>query len=120
MQKRMTYLGEKQAVISNNIANADTPDYIPKTIQAQTFEDQLGNQLKMAQTDNQHLSSGAMEPVYRVMDQKNVQLKPNGNGVNIEQEAFKMMQNQGDYSLTTNLYSRTNTMMRYAISGDNG
>lgn len=120
MQKRMAYLSEKQAVIANNIANSDTPKYIPKTLEEQDFSAQLGKSISMKRTNAKHLDAGALKPQYDVVDQRNVQLKPNGNGVNTEQEAYKMMRNQGEYTTTTNLYRRTMSMMRHAINGPQG
>src|SRR3546814_14076552 len=35
--KRMDWLGQRQKVLAQNIANADTPDYVPRDLKPQEF-----------------------------------------------------------------------------------
>ena len=63
---RMSWLSQRQAVLSQNIANADTPDYRPKDLRATDFsrlvEGFAGHPgtLAMAQTAPAHLEGAAV------------------------------------------------------------
>ena len=54
MAKRLSWLGERQQVLANNVANADTPGYRARDLKALSFKKVLGGEgakLGMAATN---------------------------------------------------------------------
>ncbi len=43
--KRMSWLGQRQNVLSQNVANADTPNYVPQDLKEGPFARQLQQRL---------------------------------------------------------------------------
>ena len=48
LRQRLGYLGERQRVIAQNVANADTPGYAPRDLKAFAFSAQLQSQAGLA------------------------------------------------------------------------
>src|SRR5262245_21252580 len=59
MSDRMGWLSARQSVLAQNIANADTPEYVPHDMKALTFEDHMTNVAPVMQlrTDPMHMAS---------------------------------------------------------------
>jgi flagellar basal-body rod protein FlgB len=88
------FLGTKRhAVIAGNIANAQTPGYIPKDVEARGF----ASQLAMVTSNTRHLagsSSGAIGVVNRADDVDMASL--DGNRVDLDKERALMAMNALD------------------------
>src|SRR5258707_9924381 len=60
MMSRMSWLTERQQVLAQNVANADTPAFKAKDLKAQTFKEMLAgssaNHLTLAATQPNHLA----------------------------------------------------------------
>lgn len=120
MQKKMAYDTERQQILSQNIANIDTPYYQPKDLAPLSFDDVLnGHQKKlpMARTSPTHsdgVSYGLPEypPEKR---EKNFEIKPVKNAVNVEEQMMNMSSNSFDYKSTTMLYRKTADLFKTAI-----
>jgi len=86
---------DRHKVISGNIANADTPNYVPKEIPFQKIlEPSVENpsQIPLQKTHPQHFpepagSTGAREWTTEI------ETPPNADGVNIDQEMAKLAEN---------------------------
>ena len=62
LNERMSWLNQRQQVLANNIANADTPGYKPNDLAPVNFEKlarDASRGLALAGTDAAHLASGA-------------------------------------------------------------
>lgn len=121
MGAKMDYLGKRQEVISQNIANADTPDYRPYDLTEVDFgsvlKDITGSQkIRMEKT-----SPGHMLPGGEIDDPKNrksrlmYEVAPDDNGVIIEEQMIKASQTTMDYNLMTNLMRKNLGMIQIAI-----
>lgn len=116
---RSTWLGQRQAVLGQNVAHADTPGYLPRDLDPLSFDDLLGGstgRLDPSRTASQHLlptplAAGAFRD--RVDDE--VAVKPSGNGVDLPDQLRKMGSTELDHQLTTSLYRRYVGMLRTAI-----
>jgi flagellar basal-body rod protein FlgB len=119
----MSWLSQRQAVLSQNIANADTPDYRPKDLRAADFTrlvEGLARQpdrLAMAQTARAHLNGTPVAWVgLAARAQPSVyEVAPDGNAVVLEEQALKAAQTALDYQLTSNLYRKYLGMVRIAL-----
>ena len=124
---RMSWLSQRQVVLSQNIANADTPDYQPKDLRAADFtrlvEGVAGRpgRLAMAQTGPAHLD-GAPAARIGLAGRAQVtayEVAPDGNAVVLEEQTAKAAQTALDFQLTSNLYRKYLGMVRIALGNQN-
>lgn len=117
---RMGYLGERQKVLAENVANSDTPNYRPSDLKPMDFKAVLrGDQrIKMSTTNQVHLAGvtpGNMFQVEKAAFGKSYETSPNGNAVVLEEQMIKVSELQANYQLATNLYQKNLGMLRTAI-----
>ena len=97
LYEQLNYRGEKQKVISSNIANINTPNYKTKD---SIFEDELNsatNSLKLKQTNVRHISSISSissngNP--RLVEVKGLEEQNDGNNVNLDTQMGEMSKNK--------------------------
>jgi flagellar basal-body rod protein FlgB len=120
--KRMDWLGQRQNVLAQNIANADTPHYAPRDLKPQEFrrlvERQYGASLKPTATQAGHIQASKLRADDRSVEQKDrYETAPSGNAVVIEEQLIKVTQTQNDYNAITNLYKKQVAMLKMALRG---
>ena len=120
LRERMTWLNQRQDLLSENVANADTPRYVARDLKPLEFDQMLNGPASagttMMTTNARHISmsqsrSGKFED-HETPDQE---FNPNGNAVSLEVEMIKVSETQAQYQAATNLYAKAMTMMRTAI-----
>ena len=134
MGARMDFLNHRQTVISQNIANASTPNYVPKDLKGANFQamvDSLNLDRSSEgaasrgpeRTNSKHMVSGGADlnaANSKVRGQETAyEVSPDGNAVVIEEQMIKASQTVADYNLMTNLMRRNVGMVRMAIQGTN-
>ena len=120
-RKKMRYLTQRQDVLAQNIANADTPDYRPKDLVPLDFNRTLRQQFHRLQPTAP--SSGAyikgtlpLDPKFRNPEVDKVyETSPDGNAVVIEEQLMKVNDTQLQYKTATDLYRKYNRMFKTAI-----
>ncbi|MBP2293560.1 flagellar basal body rod protein FlgB [Azospirillum rugosum] len=121
MSRKMDWLTQRQQVLSQNIANADTPDYKGMDLKPFTFRDALsdGRRLETTATNPMHLAGtrgpGGLNKEQRVRNP--YETKPDGNNVVLEEQMMKVGQTGMDYQTITNLYKKQVNMIKSAIRG---
>ena len=116
---RSAWLGQRQAVLGRNVANADTPGYLPRDLTPFTLEGAgraAGAQLQPVRTAANHLAP--LAPAvgsFRDRVDGDVAVKPSGNGVDLPDQLRKMTTTELDHQLATGLYRRYVGMLRTAI-----
>lgn len=122
MGRRMAWLTQRQLVLSQNIANADTPGYQPRDLSAASFKQMLAprrSTAEMAQTSAAHLQPIRRPDQFRVEKTKDAYgTTLAGNSVVIEEQLLKVQETKGAHSLVTNLYSKHISMLKAAIGRD--
>ncbi len=125
MKSKMAYMSERQSVLAQNIANADTPGYQARDVRAPDFKKSLiraSHQLNMAKTSNMHFN-GARNSVSAtgiINRDSTYERNPTGNNVAIEEEMSKVAENQAEYQKVLNLYRKSVDMFKTAIGKTNG
>lgn len=126
MTEKMAWHGQRQAVLAQNVANADTPEYQPRDLKAFTFktDTDFPIPLPMAATASGH-QAGTLAPAgagpFRDGKSRTVyETAPDGNAVVLEEQALKVGQNAGDFQAVTNLYRKQLGMIRLAIGRPGG
>ncbi len=123
MQAKMAYHSERQDVLSQNIANVDTPGYRPRDVAEPDFEKELRlntPRLQMRRTSEIHsVGMHFKQPDFKSeMQKKTFEIKPVNNAVNVEEEMTKMSHNAFDFQTTTTLYQKTAGLFRTAIGNN--
>ena len=122
LSARTSWLQARHAVLSQNVANADTPDFAPRDIAEPDFERlatraaQPSPALPMARTSSAHLVGSASSSILaagREID--GFEIAPAGNEVILEEQAQLLQLTQLDYQLSTGIYSKIVGLMRTAI-----
>ena len=121
LSAKMDYLGQRQRVISQNVANSDTPGFRPQDLKPVDFShvlkkvsEQGGVQIET--TDPMHMPSPNVVADTEEARQKKVyEMAPAGNSVIMEEQLFNANKTAMDYSLMTNLYQKNINMIRLAL-----
>jgi flagellar basal-body rod protein FlgB len=119
--RRMTWLGQRQQVLAQNIANSDTPDFVPQDLKDGPFGRLLARRLaglEPAATHPAHLH-GTRPDALRRADSTNqrerFETAPSGNAVVLEEQLIKVAETQMDYQTMTNLYRKHIQLLRAAL-----
>jgi flagellar basal-body rod protein FlgB len=95
--QQLNFRGEKQKVISSNIANINTPNYKTKDL---VFENELNsasNVMQLKQTNSKHINSiGNISNAnnQKLMDVSGLQEQNDGNNVNLDTQMSEMSKNK--------------------------
>lgn len=121
--ERMAWLGERTRVLSQNIANADTPGYTPKDVKPLDFEAEMRklNPVEPARTSEKHLT-GTVPPAgdFDVKKSKKFyEQAAEKNAVVIEEQMMKLSESQVTYNMMVNLYRKHVDMFKTAIGRGN-
>lgn len=112
---QMKFLSQRDRIISENIANADTPKYQPKEIRKKNSN---GADLSVAITHSGHMDIEGSGTNYELSKAEILEIKPNGNAVTLENELMKKSENSLRLMEATNLYNKSRMMVRTAIVGN--
>lgn len=123
VKKRLAWLGQRQEVIAQNIANADTPNYKSKDIKPFQFKELLRREssgLNMNATQASHLRGvrTAVRSFKVEDDRKPYETNPNGNSVILEEQMAKMNETGASHRLTNELYKKHLNMIRLALGSN--
>lgn len=95
----------RHSVLSGNVANADTPYYVPRDVE---FTEYLE-----AELDDGYIGPNPGVPAAEL--RYDVEAGLDGNQVDVEKEVVRMTSNKLFYELTTEIATRNIAGMRYAI-----
>ncbi|MBT3306672.1 MAG: flagellar basal body rod protein FlgB [Alphaproteobacteria bacterium] len=120
VKKRMAWLGQRQEVVAQNIANADTPGYKARDVKGFQFKEMIrssGGKLTMASTSGNHLrgQSSRAADFGSVETRHPFETNPNGNSVVLEEQMAKMGETSVSHRLTSELYKKHLGMIRTAL-----
>ncbi len=100
-EQRLAYIDQRQRVVAQNIANADTPDYQPRDLKS--FGSLLAaHPVAPVLTSPLHMQGHATQAAFsRELPSERA---PDGNAVNLEGELTKVAQNETNSALVGNLW----------------
>jgi len=119
---RMSWLSSRQSVLAENVANADTPNFVARDMTTVDFEELLKPKkptYTVMATDARHIpirTSLSSSP-FSQQDAFGEGGTTNGNVVSLEQEMIKLSDTQIQYQTATNLYQKAVNMFRTALGG---
>lgn len=113
-ERRLAWIGQRQQVLAQNVANASTPGYMPRDLTP--FAAAMARAqpaAPLAQTNPQHLvgsrptlAGAVVRPRERALD---------GNAISMEDQLTKVADTAGAQDLTANLYRKYHAMFRTAL-----
>jgi flagellar basal-body rod protein FlgB len=116
LRTKMQWHQQRQQVLAQNVANADTPNYRPVDLGDPKFQLTAPGTagVQLARTDPAHLA-GFTDAGDFPNNHNQYQVRPAGNAVNLEDEMIKVAANQMDYQAATQLYSRSLGLLKTAV-----
>ena len=111
-----SHAGTRQAVISQNIANADTPGYRAKDIPA--FQEMVGQQIGSMQraTRPAHLNFGQNTASPQIVTAAATgQTSPNGNSVSLEEQMLNAVEVKRQHDRALAIYKFTLDVLRTSL-----
>ncbi len=116
---RLDWSQQRQKVLAENVANADTPNYRARDLQPLKFElpGQASGVLPVspAQTGAGHVAGTAEGGSRFRTTTDNYDVGPTGNAVSLEDEMMKVAANQIDFQAVTALYTRSLNLLKTAL-----
>ena len=117
--EQLNFRGERQKVISGNIANIDTPDFKTKELR---FKDQLEKtkneeQLQLSTTHNQHMKLSDIndESNFDMYDVENLIEQNDGNNVNLDTQMSEMSKNSMMFTAVQNSIKKDSAWFKTMI-----
>jgi flagellar basal-body rod protein FlgB len=131
LKSRLGYLSDRQRVIAENVANANTPGYKARDLKAFSFEAHVqaagsGNGVAMPPPGTLAVTKpGHMQPKTAPMGTKAVkaldsEITLDGNGVVLEDEMVKLTQARMDYDAAIGFYQQSLSMLKMAVRKPGG
>jgi flagellar basal-body rod protein FlgB len=119
---RMRQLSERQNVLAQNIANADTPHYRARDVKPFQFDSALLRTqggvapLRLAGSQAGHITGGRGGAAITTDRANSYSEDPTGNTVDLEEQMVKQSDVAKNYDLATLVYKRSAALMRSAVS----
>jgi flagellar basal-body rod protein FlgB len=121
LRTRMQWHQERQRLLAENVANADTPRFRPSDL-APPKLDQPRSQgpapVTLARTSDAHLAGvglGSAAQFATNGKEGPFEVRPMGNGVTLEDQMLKVAANQMDYQAAAALYTRSLALIKMAL-----
>ena len=115
---RLSWLDERQRVIAQNVANADTPGFVGRDLQTPTdfaAAMRTGGGLQMTRTSAMHIApptAGASH--FETTASPDSETTLDGNSVVVEEQMLKMAESRMAYDAAIGFYQKSMQMLRMA------
>ncbi|MCI8608128.1 MAG: flagellar basal body rod protein FlgB [Firmicutes bacterium] len=120
MESSMRYLWTNQAVMLDNIVNAETPNYKPKYV---TFEDSFRAKLQAAamkkngKAEQQAMRQAVSQATPSIYTADNATTRMDGNGVNVAEQEVELVRNTYQMQYVLDAINSDFSLLRTAITG---
>ncbi len=118
LRTKMHWHQERQRLLAENVANADTPHYRPHDLKEPEFQKSAPAAMVvgLVRTDAGHIAGqGLSPPKFRADRPGGFETRPTGNSVALEDEMLKVAANQMDYQQASTLYAKSLGLLKTAI-----
>jgi flagellar basal-body rod protein FlgB len=122
LKSRLGYLGNRQQVIAQNVANADTPGFTPSDMKPFTLPGRAGALPPLApiapvMTSPMHMAGTVTPPrmTAKPVVSPDSETKLDGNSVVLEEEMMRMSQARMDYDTAVGFYQQSLQMIQTAV-----
>ena len=120
LKGRLGYLGQRQRLISQNVANADTPGYAGRDLKPFTFQEAMKAQASPGgvaplRTSAMHLPGTAKTgSVWTSRMSPDSETTLDGNSVVLEEQMLKMAESRANYDAAVGFYQKSLGLIRMA------
>jgi flagellar basal-body rod protein FlgB len=117
MADKMRWHQVRQSLLSENVANADTPGFVGRDLKPFKFDDQIQSvaAVSLTATAPGQIAIASDSAGSFGIDSSGYEVNPAGTAVTLEDEMMKVSQNDIDYQTVTALYSRSIRLIRTAL-----
>ncbi len=119
MKTKFAWLTQRQNVLSQNIANADSPGYRARDLKPFDFKKFIRSQedhIKMASTNPSHIAGRGRSGDFAAGKVRSpYETAPAGNSVVLEEQMHKINENSGTHRLISELYKKQLSLFRTAL-----
>lgn len=114
-ERRLAWLDTRQRLLSQNVANADTPGFRPSdAVPFRQLLERNRPSATLVATDARHIRpSGAA--AHAVQDRRVAERTPNGNAVSLDQEAIRIAETDQAHALAMGLHRKYLGLFRMAL-----
>ena len=120
LERALDYSAIKQKVISQNIANVDTPNYKAKEVNFKAIlSNELSNTVTAKRTDIRHFPFQSSTSMSDVIKTQNTSYNNNGNNVDVDKEMAELATNQIYYNALVERISGKFQTLQTVIRGGN-
>jgi flagellar basal-body rod protein FlgB len=125
LRGRLGYLSERQRVISENVANSETPGFLPKDLKPFSFASQMALAETQARaalapmtTQSGHISparnGGPGRAKVKTVTVRDSETRLDGNAVVLEEQMMKMTDARMNYDAAISFYQKSLNLLRTA------
>ena len=124
LKGKLGYLSDRQKLIAQNVANADTPGYAPNDLKPFSIPTALASAavaapgsvgVTAARTNATHISTKApAKTTWKTTTGPDSEITLDGNQVVLEDQMMKMTESRLDYDAAIGLYQKSVAMLRLA------
>jgi flagellar basal-body rod protein FlgB len=113
--RRLAWLDQRQSVLAQNVANADTPDYRPHDLTPFARVLAQAAPPAMARTAPGHLAGGRGGALGDKEDRSVAEAVPDGNAVSLDREAMRIAETDTAHALAMAVHRSFMGMFRLAL-----
>lgn len=118
MEKAVDFLWTKQAAITDNIANAETPNYKPKVV---TFEESIRSRLEAAAGMDKKEAGQSVRQILEQSDfavfEPQESTRTDDNGVNVTDQMVELVRNAYQQQYVYSAINKSYSILRMAVRG---
>ena len=120
LRTRMQWHQERQKVLAENVANADTPNFRARDLVPLKFDRMAPSApgVTLVRTNPEHqtgMGTAAGGNSFESARKAGQEVRPTGNAVSLEEEMMKVAANQMDFQAATALYTRSLGLIKTAL-----
>jgi flagellar basal-body rod protein FlgB len=116
LRTKLHWNQERQRLLAENVANADTPEFRPSDLAPPKFDAGAGvAPVTLLRTSPAHMASADSAAAFDTRGGGDFEVVPTGNAVSLEDEMLKVAANQMDFQAATALYTRGLGLLKTAI-----
>lgn len=132
LKSRMGWLNNRQKLVAENVANSDTPGYVPRDLKPQSFDQALRAAgqaapgalppVKIWRSEPGHMAAPDSKVTTSFGSQKvaDSETTLDGNAVVLEEQMMKMAESRMAYDAAISLYQKSLSMLRTAARAPGG
>lgn len=117
-KSRMDWVAKRQEVLAENIANANTPKFVPSDLKSFDFKSVLNDSAPTVQvkvTSPMHVQPVMTDPQTVIKDRKDFESSADGNAVILEEQMAKVGEAKSAYDTAASLFQKQFKMLRTAL-----